>query len=165
MPTHTPVIDHPTIAADAGASVSANARGPAHSTTAPAPQDRGLQLRLSRPTSTCVVMHVAGDIDAHSAPRLDELLAPSLASTAETLVLDLSQVSFFGVAGLELLDHVRQHAASRRIEICIVDGPTCVERALLAAGWSESVPTHPAVTAAIAENSGRNRVSHAPLPR
>lgn len=166
MPTHTSVIDHPTIAADTGASESAEARGLAQSTTAdPAPQNRDLRLQLSRPTSTCVMMHVAGDIDAHSAPRLNELLAPRLASTAETVVLDLSQVSFFGVAGLELLNHVRQHAASRGIEIRVVDGPICVERALLAAGWRESVPTYPTVTAAIAESSGRNRDSHVALPR
>ena len=102
------------------------------------------------------MVHIAGDVDAHSAPRLHELLAPELASTVKTVVLDLSRVRFLGVVGLELLDHVRTRATSRAITISLVDGPVCVERALRAAGWSESVLPYPTVAAALAETADRD---------
>lgn len=121
----------------------------------------GIALRLSRPTSTSVVVHIAGELDASTTPRLHELLAPRLSSTVETVILDLSGLRFLGVVGLELLAHTRRRAASRAITICIVDGPVCVDRALHAAGWSETVPTYATVEAAIADLAGRLRESPA----
>lgn len=85
---------------------------------------------------------------------------PRLTSTIETLVLDLSEVKFLGVAGLELLAYVRQRAASRSIAVCLVGGPVCVDRALRAAGWGETVPTYPSLKAAVAGLSGRARGGH-----
>lgn len=128
----------------------------------PQPAERatpGIALRLSRPTSTSIVVHIDGELDASTAPRLHELLAPRLSSAVETVIVDLSGLRFMGVAGLELLSHTRYRASSRGITICIVDGPVCVERALHAAGWSESVPTFATVEAAIAEQTGRLRES------
>lgn len=74
------------------------APAPAHSETfaSPAGDRSRLALQVWRPTSTAVLVHVAGDLDASSAPRLHELLAPRLASTVETLVLDLSALEFLG---------------------------------------------------------------------
>lgn len=123
----------------------------------PAVATSGLVLRLWRPTRTAVVAHVAGELDASSAPRLHELVAPRLLSTAEDLVLDLSELGFMGVAGLELLAHVRQQAAHRGMTVCLVDGPVCVDRALRAAGWTETVPTYSTLATAVADLSGRDR--------
>lgn len=120
-------------------------------------QGRGLALRMWRPTSTSVVVHVAGELDASSAPRLHELLAPRLSSAAETVVLDFSGLRFMGVVGLELLAHARQRATYRGLTVCIVDGPVCVHRALHAAGWSETIPTYYTVAEAVAELPGRTR--------
>ncbi|GAB3290609.1 STAS domain-containing protein [Parasphingorhabdus pacifica] len=119
----------------------------------------GITLRLSRPTSTSIVVHIAGELDGRTAPRLHELLAPRLSSTAESVILDLSGLRFLGVAGLELLAHTHRRAAGRAMTICIVDRPVCVDRALHAAGWSETVPTYVTVEAAIAELAGRLRES------
>lgn len=118
-----------------------------------------MALRVWRPTSTSVVIGVAGELDAGTAPRLHELLAPRLSSTVETVILDLSELRFLGVAGLELLAHARRRAASRAMTVCIVDGPVCVDRALRAAGWNETVPTIASVEAAVAELTGRRRES------
>lgn len=118
-----------------------------------------MRLQLVRPTNTSVVVHIAGDIDANSTPRIHELLARKFASTVETLVLDLFQVRFLGVVGLELLDHVRTRAARREITMCLVDGPVCVDRALRAAGWSGAVRTYPTVAAAVAETTGRGSLA------
>src|SRR5690625_330720 len=86
-----------------------------------------LQLRLWRPTNSAVVVRVAGDLDAHNAPHLRELLAPRLTSMADTVVLDLSELEFMGVAGLELLDRAQRQATSRAMTLCLVDGPVCVD--------------------------------------
>lgn len=110
-----------------------------------------LVLQLWRPTSTSVVVHIAGELDTNTAPGLYELLAPRLSSTIETLVLDLSGLRFMGVAGLELVAHVRQRADHRAMRVWIVDGPPCVERALRAAGWSGTIPTYATLAAAVAE--------------
>lgn len=115
----------------------------------------GIALRVSRRTSTSIVVNIAGELDASTAPRLHELLAPHLSSTTETVILDLSGLRFLAVVGLELLAHVRRRAARRAMTICIVDGPVCVDRALRAAGWSDTVPTYATVEAAIAECEGR----------
>ncbi len=118
-----------------------------------------MALRLWRPTSTSLVIRVAGELDTATAPQLHELLAPRLSSTAETVILDLSELRFMGVAGLELLFHPRRRAAARGMHRSIVDGPVCVERALRAAGWSETVPTFTSVEAAVAGLTGRSRES------
>lgn len=135
------------------------APAPAHSDTFASPtMDRsGLALQLWRPTSTAVVVHVAGELDSSSAPRLHELLAPRLASTVETLVLDFSELEFMGVAGLELLADVRRRADSRAMTVRLVEGPLCVHRALRAAGWVEVIPTYASLTAAVADLPGRTR--------
>ncbi|WP_243794297.1 STAS domain-containing protein [Saccharopolyspora gloriosae] len=113
---------------------------------------------MSYPTSTSVAVHLAGDLDTETTPRLRELLAPRLASMAESVILDLSGLRFLGVAGLQLLAHVHRRAASRGMMIYIVDGPTCVDRALRAAGSGETVPTYSSVTAAVAELAGRREI-------
>lgn len=115
----------------------------------------GIALRLSRPNSTSIVVHIAGELDATTTPRLHELLAPRLSSTAETLILDLSGLRFLGVTGLELLAHTRRRAASRALRLCLVDGPVCVDRALHAAGWSDTIPTYATVETAITELAER----------
>lgn len=114
-------------------------------------------LQLWRPTSTSVVVRIAGELDASTAPRVQELLAPRLSSTIEVVILDLSGLRFLGVAGLELLAHARRRAASRAMMVCIVDGPVCVDRALRAAGWSEAVPTFASVEAVMGELTGHRR--------
>ncbi len=120
-----------------------------------------LALRLWRPISTAVVIRAAGELDAATAPQLQEMLEPRLSSKTDTVILDLSELHFLGVAGLELLARARQRAASRAMLVCLVDGPVCVDRALRAAGWTETVPTFTSVEAAVAELSGRSRESAA----
>lgn len=120
---------------------------------------RDLALQLWRPTSTSVVVHIAGELDASTAPRLQELLAPRLASMAATVILDLSGLRFLGVDGLELLAHAHRCGAHRAMTLCLVDGPVCVDRALHAAGWSDTISTYATVAATLAALTGRIRES------
>lgn len=125
--------------------------------SAPAVAAHRLHLRLSRPTSIAVVVHVAGEWDDSSAGRVREFLEQRLASTAETVVVDLSEVEFLSVAGLELLAHARQVAEDRDTTLRVVDGPVCVDRALRAAEATASIPRYPGLNAAIADLGGRTR--------
>ena len=116
-----------------------------------------LQVQLSRPTTTCVLIHVRGELDTAGAGHLHEQLANRLSSTAETLVLDLSQLSFIGVPGLELLSHTRQQAEHRGTELRLVTGPRCLTRALIAAGMTETFACYPTLKHALAGLNGRTR--------
>lgn len=116
-----------------------------------------LQVQLSHPTSTCVLVQVSGDLDEHTAARLHEVLATRLSSTAEAVVLDLSQLSFIGVSGLELLNQAHQRAGTRGTHLRLVTGARCLTRALLAAEMTETFSCYATLDRALAGLSGRAR--------
>lgn len=79
------------------------------------------------------VVHVVGEIDTLTAPvlrtRLDEQIA-----AVPLLVLDLSDVTFLGSAGLAVLVAAKDEADRRRHNLKIVPGSRIVMRALEATG-------------------------------
>jgi anti-sigma B factor antagonist len=79
------------------------------------------------------VMHVVGEIDTLTAPvlrsRLDEQVA-----AVPLLVLDLSDVTFLGSAGLAVLVAAKDDADRRRHTLRLVPGSRIVTRALEATG-------------------------------
>lgn len=117
-----------------------------------------VQVRVARPTATCLLIEVCGELDLPGCAHLHEVLAARLSSAAEALVLDLSQLSFIGVPGLELLDRTRRLASRRGITLRLVTGPRCLRRALTAAGMSETFAcstTPDKALAKINENASR----------
>jgi anti-sigma B factor antagonist len=80
-----------------------------------------------------VVVHATGEIDMLTAPalrtRLDEHLP-----TASLLVLDLSQVTFLGSAGLAVLVAAKEDADRLGHTLRLVPGSRIVTRALEATG-------------------------------
>jgi anti-sigma B factor antagonist len=79
------------------------------------------------------VMHVVGEIDTLTAPvlrgRLDEQLAE-----IPLLVLDLSDVTFLGSAGLAVLVAAKDEAERQQCRLRLVPGSRIVSRALEATG-------------------------------
>ena len=79
------------------------------------------------------VMHVVGEIDTLTAPvlrsRLDEQVP-----AVRLLVLDLSDVTFLGSAGLAVLVAAKDDADRRRHTLRLVPGSRIVTRALEATG-------------------------------
>ena len=79
------------------------------------------------------VVHVVGEIDTLTAPvlrtRLDEQVA-----AVPLLVLDLSDVTFLGSAGLAVLVAAKDEADRRRHTLRLVPGSRIVTRALEATG-------------------------------
>lgn len=62
-----------------------------------------MSLRVLRPGLHTVVVEVTGEIDLSTARRLDEVLQSRIRSQVDEIVIDLSAVTFFSVAGLNSL--------------------------------------------------------------
>lgn len=62
---------------------------------------------------TISVVHIAGEVDMGTGPLLQDHLHKVLATRPERLVIDLSQVSFMGLAGLSVLISARDTAGEQ----------------------------------------------------
>ncbi|MFD2416781.1 STAS domain-containing protein [Amycolatopsis pigmentata] len=108
-----------------------------------------LWSRILRPGAAgTVVVGVQGEVDALTAPRLAVTLTEQLA-TATLLVVDLSQVDFFGAAGLGVLVSAAARAAERAVTLRLVAG-TRVRRVLSLVGLEEKLTVCATVAAALA---------------
>jgi anti-sigma B factor antagonist len=79
------------------------------------------------------VMHVVGEIDTLTAPVLRERVNEQLAQVS-LLVLDLTDVTFLGSAGLAVLVAAKDEADQRKCRLRLVPGSRIVSRALEATG-------------------------------
>ena len=79
------------------------------------------------------VLHVVGEIDTLTAPLLRAQLDAHVSRTP-LLVLDLTDVTFLGSAGLAVLVAAKDDAESRDHRLRIVPGSRIVVRALQATG-------------------------------
>ncbi|MBA8824935.1 anti-anti-sigma factor [Saccharopolyspora lacisalsi] len=128
MLTSTPFTDHPAIAPDAESVADG---GP---TPTPAAARSALLLRMNFSDPQLAVLTMAGDLDTATAPRLAELLWSRLSTKLPAIVLDLSGLTFLGVAGLELLASAHAYAGHRGIRLVVVNHTRTVDRALAAGG-------------------------------
>lgn len=80
-----------------------------------------VQLRTERPAPNCVVLSVLGEIDLVTVPGLETAIAEHVAA-APVLVIDLSEVSFFGSLGLTALLRATTLAADRGTRLLLVTG-------------------------------------------
>lgn len=79
------------------------------------------------------VLHVVGELDTLTAPLLAVRLGGQVAEV-DRLVLDLSDVTFLGSAGLAVLVGAKDDADSRGHRLFLVPGSRIVRRALEATG-------------------------------
>jgi anti-anti-sigma factor len=80
-----------------------------------------VELRTERPAPNCVVLSVLGEIDLVTVPGLEAAIAEHVAA-APCLVIDLSEVSFFGSLGLSALLRATTLAADRGTRLLLVTG-------------------------------------------
>lgn len=92
-----------------------------------------LRFDVVRHGARSLVVHVVGEIDTLTAPVLRCELAERLPE-APLLVLDLSEVSFLGSAGLAVLVAAQDDAHRRGHRLRLVCGSRIVTRALEATG-------------------------------
>lgn len=77
-------------------------------------------VRVDRPAEDLVVMVGIGEIDSMTAPKLSTCLHRALEQQPVTLVLDLTGVSFLGVAGLPVLDCALARAKTLSVTLNVV---------------------------------------------
>ncbi|MEU4342730.1 STAS domain-containing protein [Nocardia sp. NPDC023852] len=93
-----------------------------------------LQISVTAPSDVVTLCAVAGEADYYTADVLRSRLIGSLNSAGPLVVVDLSKVTFFGVAGLRVLIDARTRAGHTGRRLRLVTGPRCVDRLLEVAG-------------------------------
>jgi anti-sigma B factor antagonist len=106
-----------------------------------------VELRTDRPVPHCVVLSVSGEIDLVTVASLDVAIAEHVAA-APHLVLDLSEVSFFGSVGLASLIRARALADERDTRLSLVLGAR-VRRTMELTRTDEVFTVHPSVEEAL----------------
>lgn len=98
-----------------------------------------LKLRVDYLNPRVTVISISGAVDDASLPRLAELFQQRLAGAIDLLVVDLSDVKFLSVSGLELLRNTFIRGQSRDIAVRLVAPGHAVRRALCVAGLEEDI--------------------------
>lgn len=89
---------------------------------------------VSSPRDSITLCTVAGELDYRTADIMRQALVGSLPTAAATVVIDLSMVTFFGVAGLRVLMEARSWIGHTGRRLQLITGPRCVDRLLEVAG-------------------------------
>jgi anti-sigma B factor antagonist len=98
-----------------------------------------------------VVIHVGGDLDVYTAPRLKEALAQAVAA-GKRLVLDLSEVHFIDSTALGVLVGTLQQAQSTDCEFRLVVDDPYLLKIFRITGFDGVFSIFPQVAAAVSEN-------------
>ncbi|MEV6065501.1 STAS domain-containing protein [Nocardia sp. NPDC052001] len=107
----------------------------------------------TRSAGAAVVLAAAGEVDMVSAPKLSAGVSEALATGAELIVLDLSEVGFFGSAGLSVLVQALESAGDRTVRVV---GSFPVRRPIELTGMDELLDVYETLEAALAvEDSSR----------
>lgn len=92
------------------------------------------------------VLRIRGELDAFTAPSLRDDLRRELVAGASVLALDLSELEFLGVAGLNVLVEMQELADEVGAEMLLVGSPSpLVARPLGLLGWPVTTLTGPSL--------------------
>jgi anti-anti-sigma factor len=99
-----------------------------------------------------VVARVAGEVDASNAGWIGGRLRVELTNRSETLVVDLSAVTYIDSAGIALVfalaDDLRTHR--QQLQVVVSEGSPIARMAALT-GLSDAVPTRPSLEAVVVD--------------
>ena len=96
----------------------------------------GVEAR-TRTTGRVRVVRLRGELDAFSAPSLRDDLHREVVARPAVVALDLSDLEFLGVAGLNVLLEMQQLADEAGTAMLLVGSPApLVERLLGLVGWT-----------------------------
>lgn len=110
-----------------------------------------VRVSMQRPEPGSVVVHIRGEVDMASIPRLGELIRQRLrAAYLRTVVLDLSEVDFLSTGGLEMLLHAQRRAENRGVTLYIVPDDRCVHRLVELTGTADRFSLRSSVSEAVA---------------
>jgi anti-sigma B factor antagonist len=91
-----------------------------------------MSLRVLRPGRHAVHVRVTGEVDLNTTRRLDEVLQSRIRSRVEEVVIDLSGVTFFSVAGLNSLLRAQLQADAAGVRLTVDPGQSRPVRRLFA---------------------------------
>ncbi|MGX1809411.1 STAS domain-containing protein [Nocardia sp. NPDC055321] len=77
---------------------------------------RELTVRMHA-VESAMVLSASGEVDMVSAPKLSAAVAEALAGESPVLVMDLTDVGFFGSAGLSVLVEALEVTAGRQFRV------------------------------------------------
>ena len=80
-----------------------------------------LTIRIDPPTAGSQRVALGGRLDTHSYAELDQQLAPLLASTVPSLVLDLAGLEYISSAGIRSIFRARKVLAARGGRVLVVN--------------------------------------------
>jgi anti-sigma B factor antagonist len=75
------------------------------------------------------VIRLSGDLDAHTAPQLDEVVVALIGAGAERVVLHMGEVAFVDSSGLRSLIRARTEGDVERV--VVIQEPSAATRRLL----------------------------------
>lgn len=112
--------------------------------------DRRLNLTVHRYQGGRAVVTVTGEVDLATAGRLAGVLTDEVHDELQTLLVDLSGVTFFDSGGVNVLLRTRRRADARRLWLCLVtDAGGPVERVLKLTGMAGRFDCYGSVGAAL----------------
>ncbi|MBB5158188.1 STAS domain-containing protein [Saccharopolyspora phatthalungensis] len=111
-----------------------------------------LRLAVEWPAAGVVVVRIGGEIDLSTVPRLTEVIRQRLTAAAlNTVILDLSGVSFASSAAIELLLHSQRRADHRGVQLFVVPGGGAILRLLTITGLRERFVCRETAAQAVAD--------------
>ncbi|HET9139174.1 STAS domain-containing protein [Actinophytocola sp.] len=113
-----------------------------------------LAVAVSHQHPLAVVVEVAGELDAFTAPQLLDTLQDVLREQAPVLVVDLSAVQFMSSAGISVLLETHQRAGPHTALRIVASSPPTL-RPLQVTGLDTTLDLYPSRPAALAPQRSR----------
>ncbi|MGY4100009.1 STAS domain-containing protein [Nocardia sp. R16R-3T] len=102
---------------------------------------------MSPPVDAVTLCAVGGEMDYLTADAFRRSLLEALPTAGAVVVIDLSKVTFFGVAGLRVLMQARSWCSDSGRRLQLITGPRCVDRLLEVAGHAAVFDIIPSLAA------------------
>lgn len=117
-------------------------------TTSPA--EKMVRFAIDQSVPGVRVVYVAGELDLLTTPLLDQRMRGQIDVGGGHVVVDLSEVTFLGAAGLTSLSSALEAAARRDVQLHLTGADhRAVARPLQIVGLLETLDSHPTVEAFI----------------
>lgn len=125
--------------------------------------DRARSAQAIHSVSTTSVMHIVGEVDAASAPAIGRQARRVCWSAPQTLLVDLTGVTFFAAAGLSLLVDIHRQTQLTETALYLI-APPRVMRLLRITGLAKMFRTQDRAVAAEIPAAGAGRPPVTPAP-
>jgi len=109
------------------------------------PATRLLTVTTHPAPPAATVVTVRGEVDMLTSTLLGDRLLPHVRDTVSHVIVDLTDVGFFGVAGITVLVNARQAAVAAGITLCLVASTRPVLLPLTITGLAGEFDIYPAL--------------------